>query len=477
MPAMNTTQENKIPEDENGLSFSSLPLREELLNNLFSLNYTAMTPVQAQSLPMILNHKNVIAQAQTGSGKTVAFGLAILNRLDIEQLVPQAIVLCPTRELAEQVSQVIRRLARFLPNVKILNISGGMPMKPQLDSLKHGAHIIVGTPGRIQKHLDKETLSLRKLQILVLDEADKMLDMGFYDALKHIVAFCPAQRQTLLFSATFAAQIQQLAKDFLQNPIEINVKDETSSLDIEQKFFEVLNHNDKYPLLKKLLFHYNPSSTLIFCNTKENTKELSSQLRQDGFSTIVLNGDLEQTERDQAMIQFSNQSCSILVATDVAARGLDIKELPVIINFDLAFDDEVHTHRIGRTGRAGCKGIALSLTLPNDAERLCILEQLMAHPLTWGAIHELENPKTAMVLPPPMITLRLTSGRKDKIRPGDILGALTKDAGLPSEVIGKIDISALHSFVAIKRSHLGKAFEHFQKGKLKGRKVGVQRLS
>ncbi len=472
---MQSPQEHEITTHNQGLPFSSLPFRQVLLNNLLSLNYEYMTSIQAQSLPVLLKKVDVIAQAQTGSGKTVAFGLTLLNHLHIDHLAGQALVLCPTRELAEQVSQVIRRLARLLPNVRILNFSGGSPMKPQLDSLKHGAHVIVGTPGRILKHLEKETLSLSNLRTLVLDEADKMLDMGFLEDLQKIAAFCPSNRQTLLFSATFPAQIKQLATDFMRDAVHIKTTDASSPVDIDQQFFEVKNKNDKYSLLKKLLCLYQPTSTLIFCNTKEKTKELSTLLRQDGFNAVLLNGDMDQTARDQAVIQFGNQSCSILVATDVAARGLDIKELPAVINYELAFDHEVHIHRVGRTGRAGCKGLALTLTSPADAERLCVIEQIMGKPLYWQDINTLPAQST-MTQHPAMVTLRLAAGRKDKIRPGDILGALTKDAGLPGNAIGKIDITASHAFVAIEQSQIGKAYAHFQTGKLKGRKVGVQRL-
>lgn len=473
---MNATKEKKILEPNEGLSFSSLPLREALVSNLRSLNYQQMTPIQAKSLPMLLKQVDVIAQAATGSGKTVAFGLTLLNHLTVEHFAVQAMVVCPTRELADQVSQVLRQLARLLPNVKLLNLSGGIPMRPQVESLNYGAHIIVGTPGRIQKHLDKKTLSLSNLHTLVLDEADKMLDMGFFDALKQMISFCPPKRQTLLFSATFTAPIKQLATDFMRNPLQIQSEEASSPPDIEQTFFEVQHQGEKYAALKKLLFTYQPLSALIFCNTKEKTNELSTQLNQDGFHAVVLNGDLDQTARDQAMIQFGNQSASILVATDVAARGLDIKELPAVINYELAFDHEVHLHRIGRTGRAGCKGRALSLTVPADAERLCVIEQGMANPLSFGHINELEVQKPTKAWQPPMITLRLSAGKKDKIRPGDILGALTKDAGLLGDVIGKIDISASHAYVAIERRHVETAYEHFQKGKLKGKKVGVRRL-
>ncbi len=473
---MNKISEKPLPGDKEVLSFSSLPLRKELLSNLVSLNYSQMTPIQAHSLPLMLNKTDVIAQAQTGSGKTVAFGLTVLHFLKIERASTQALILCPTRELAEQVAQALRRLARLLPNIKILNLSGGAPIRPQYDSLRHGAHIIVGTPGRVQKHLDQKTLSLSHLNTLVLDEADRMLDMGFLDALKQVLGYCPSRRQTLLFSATFTQPIKQLAKEFMQHPQEVKIEEHASAQDIEQKFFEVHHQNEKYLVLKKILAHYQPESTLIFCNTKEKTQELATQLNQEGFSASVLNGDLEQAQRDQAMIQFSNHSRRILVATDVAARGLDIKELPAVINYELAFEPEVHVHRIGRTGRAGSKGLALSITTPKDAERLCAIEDLMGKPVVWAKLEALTS-LDCSIATPSMVTLRLMAGRKDKIRPGDILGALTKDAGLKAEMIGKIDILTLHAYVAVDRNHVQKAYEQFQKGKIKGKKIGVERLS
>ncbi len=456
-------------------SFSALTLREPLLNNLASLGYENMTDIQSRSLPMMLNNQDVIAQAKTGSGKTAAFGLAILNQLRVDNFAVQSLVLCPTRELAEQVSQALRKLARLLPNVKVLNLSGGMPMKPQLDSLRHGAHIIVGTPGRVLKHLEKDTLSLRQVTSLVLDEADRMLDMGFIDSIRDIIKLCPKQRQTLLFSATYPAEIKQLAAEFMQQPKHIVVESIDDVVDIEQRFYEVKNQAVKFECLISLLQHYQPSSTLIFCNTKELTTQLASQLVKEGLSAIALNGDMEQYDRDLAMIRFSNQSCSILVATDVAARGLDIKELPAVINYELAFEHDVHIHRIGRTGRAGSKGIALSLTTPADAERLCMIEDHQKNELTWGDQKELKA-GTLQSIKPEMVTLALGAGRKDKIRPGDILGALTKDAGLAGDKVGKIDVGAIYSYVAIHHSVAEKAYQYLLNGKLKGRRVDVKRL-
>ena len=456
-------------------AFSSLTLRDALVNNLSSLGYERMTPIQAHSLPIMLKGCDVIAEAKTGSGKTAAFGLLLLNQLKVEQFAVQALVLCPTRELAEQVSQAIRSLARLMPNIKVLNLSGGMPMKPQLDSLRHGAHIIVGTPGRVQKHLDTESLSLHQLQTLILDEADRMLDMGFFDAIKNVIVFCPKRRQTLLFSATYPPAIQQLANEFMMNPERVLIEEAHTQLDIEQYFYEVDSKALKFRVLKALLLHYKPLSTLIFCNTKEQTTELADRLIKEGFSAAVLNGDMEQVDRDLAMIRFGNQSCSILVATDVAARGLDIKELPVVINFELAFQNDIHIHRIGRTGRAGNKGLALSITTPADAQRLCAIEQGLDQPLTWGTLDSLNNTDTTIV-PPSMVTLCLSAGRKDKIRPGDIVGVLTKELGLPGDLIGKITITPLYSYVAISRSQVDKACQYLQNGTLKGKKVKVKRV-
>lgn len=464
----------KTEHEQFNLSFSSLGLRDALLKNIATLAYEQMTPIQAQSLPIMLNGNDVIAQAKTGSGKTAAFGLSLLNDLNIEQYAIQALILCPTRELAEQVSQSLRQLARLMPNVKVLNLSGGLPMKPQLDSLRHGAHIIVGTPGRVQKHLDKQSLSLNKLKTLVLDEADRMLDMGFFDAMREIIMLCPAQRQTLLFSATYPSEIKNLAGEFMRHPERIEIEEVHTDLDIEQRFYEVDNASNKFQLLRSLLLHYKPNSTLIFCNTKEQTTKLANQLVKEGFSAIALNGDMEQFERDVTMIRFKNQSCSILVATDVAARGLDIKELPAVINYEIAFEHDVHIHRIGRTGRAGSKGLALNITTPADAERICLIEDALANPIVWATSTELSSADTK-IMPPNMVTLCLTAGKKDKIRPGDILGALTKEAGLPGDAIGKIDITALYSYVAINRNQADKAFQYLQNGKLKGRKVNVKK--
>lgn len=457
------------------IPFSSLNLNGALFNNLAALGYDSMTPIQAESLPSILAGRDVIAEAKTGSGKTVAFGLGLLNRIQVETYAVQALVLCPTRELAEQVSQVLRQLARLIPNIKVLNLSGGLPMRAQTDSLRHGAHIIVGTPGRVLKMLETEALRLNHLQTLVLDEADRMLDMGFYEPIRDIISACPAHRQTLLFSATYPTEIKKLAGQFLKQPEHIVVKETELTQDIEQVFYSLDSQKQKFAALKSLLLHHQPSSALIFCNTKDQTSQLAKMLVADGFSAIALNGDMEQAERDTAVIRFKNNSCSLLVATDVAARGLDIEALPAVINFDLAFEHDVHIHRIGRTGRAGSKGLAISLTTESDSERLAAIEDALMAPLNWGHLNTLDKSHRAMPAPE-MQTLYLSAGKKDKIRPGDILGSLTKDAGLPATAVGKIDVGTLYAYVAIQNKHAHAALNHFLNGKLKGRKINARLL-
>lgn len=457
------------------IPFSSLPLKEALLTNLSALGYDTMTPIQAESLPLILAGHDLIAEAKTGSGKTAAFGLGLLNRIKVENHAVQALVLCPTRELAEQVSQVLRQLARLIPNIKVLNLSGGLPMRAQSDSLKHGAHIIVGTPGRVLKMLETNNLRLNQLETLVLDEADRMLDMGFYEPISDIISSCPTTRLSLLFSATYPTEIKKLANQFMKQAKRIIIKEDTLTQDIEQIFYALDTQNNKYSALKALLHHHQPNSALLFCNTKDQTTQLAKMLASDGFSAIALNGDMEQADRDTAVIRFKNNSCRLLVATDVAARGLDIEALPAVINYDLAFEHDVHIHRIGRTGRAGSKGLAITLTTPNDSERLIAIETALMNPLTWGKLNELDSSKR-VIQPPEMQTLYLSAGKKDKIRPGDILGSLTKDAGLPAEAVGKIDVGTLYAYVAIKNSHAHAALNHFQHGKLKSRKINARLL-
>jgi ATP-independent RNA helicase DbpA len=434
-----------------------------------------MTPIQAQSLPPILAGQDVIAQGKTGSGKTAAFGLGLLAKLDVKDFSVQALVLCPTRELADQVSNAIRELARTTHNVKVLTLCGGQPFGPQAGSLEHGAHIVVGTPGRVEDHLRKSTLSLARLTTLVLDEADRMLEMGFQESLDAIVEQTPVQRQTLLFSATFQDEIQSIAKRILIDPVMAQVDARHDNATIEQHFYKVADDAERMTALRLLLLKYRPESAVVFCNTKRETQAVADELRSSRFSVLALHGDMEQRDRDKTLVRFANKSAAILVATDVAARGLDIDSLDAVINFHIARDSEVHVHRIGRTGRAGGKGMAFTFYTDKDGYKIALLEEylgLVIEPENLPPLHVLEK----LPVKAAMATLRIDGGKRQKVRPGDILGALTGENGIPGKQVGKINIFDNCSYVAVSRDTAKAALKKLTEGKLKGRSFRVRRL-
>ena len=387
-----------------------------------------MTPIQAASLPLALAGKDLIAQAKTGSGKTAAFALALLANLNPRRFAMQALVLCPTRELADQVTQEVRRLARAEDHVKVLTLCGGSTMRPQLASLEHGAHIVVGTPGRIMDHLERGSLKLDALNTLVLDEADRMLDMGFHDDIATVVKQCPKQRQTLLFSATYPEGIAKLAAVFMREPQTVTVAEQHSAAKIRQVFFEV-REDERLHAVSLLLNHYRPVSTLAFCNTKQQCRDLVEVLKAQGFAALELHGDLDQRDRDQVLVQFANRSCSVLVATDIAARGLDIAELEAVINVDVTPEPPTHTHRIGRTGRVDAQGWAFSLASLDEMGRVGQIEHVHGFKSEWQPLASL-TPASREPLVPPMATLQILGGRKEKIRPGDVLGRADQRPGL-----------------------------------------------
>ncbi|WAH52784.1 ATP-dependent RNA helicase DbpA [Pseudescherichia vulneris] len=451
-------------------TLNTLPTAQ--LDNLNELGYHTMTPVQAAALPAILAGQDVRVQAKTGSGKTAAFGLGLLQHIDASRFLTQSLILCPTRELADQVANELRRLARYMPNIKILTLCGGQPFGAQRDSLQHAPHIIVATPGRLLDHLQKGTVNLDALQTLVMDEADRMLDMGFSDAIDEVIRFAPASRQTLLFSATWPEAIAAISGRVQRSPQTIEIDTVDALPAVEQQFFEV-SRQGKIGLLQKLLSQHQPASCVVFCNTKKDCQEVCDALNDAGQDALALHGDLEQRDRDRTLVRFANGSARVLVATDVAARGLDIKSLELVVNYELAWDPEVHVHRIGRTARAGNSGLAISFCAPEEAQRANILAEMLQIKLNW-----LNPPANVKVVPleAEMATLVIDGGKKAKMRPGDVLGAMTGDMGLNGADIGKITVHPAHVYVAVRQSIARQAWKQLQSGKIKGKSCRVMLL-
>ena len=450
------------------MKFSNLPLSKEMLHNLNEIGYKEMTAIQAQTLPYILDGKDVIAQAKTGSGKTAAFGIGILSALHVKKFRVQSLILCPTRELADQVAKELRTLARATHNVKILTLCGGSAFGPQLGSLRHGAHIVVGTPGRILKHLKKETLSLEDLDMLVLDEADRMLDMGFSEEINEVLSFAPKQRQTLLFSATYTDDILDVSKKIQKDAISVKTTSVESANKITEYFYEV-DYGKKIDTLINIFSNFKPQNVIVFCNTKLEADEIANKLQAKKIDALAIHGDLEQYERNDVLVQFANKSSRVLVATDVAARGLDIKELSMVVNYDIPHGEETYTHRIGRTGRAGAEGLAFTLYEESEIRNA---DEYQNETRIFKNSSELKEVNTFTMLPE-FITLVIEGGKKDKVRAGDILGALTGDAGLSGSSIGKIDIYDRQAYVAIESKLIDEAHKKLNNGKIKGKKFSV----
>jgi ATP-independent RNA helicase DbpA len=455
-------------------AFSALHLKIHMLKNLASLGYAEMTPIQAHSLPPILAGKDVIAKTKTGSGKTAAFGIGLLSRLEANTARVQALVLCPTRELADQVGRELRRLARFTDNVKVLTLCGGVPFGPQLGSLEHGAHVVVGTPGRLLDHLRRGSLDLASLQTLVLDEADRMLDMGFQEEIGALIAAAPKKRQTLLFSATYPEAIAAMSVAIQHDPVEVSVDEAHDDGAIAQVLYEV-DKEERTAAVARLLGHYRPESTLVFCNTRKECQEVAEALVRQGLSALAIHGELEQRERDQVLVRFANKSVSVLVATDVAARGLDIKELAAVINFELPRDPEIYIHRIGRTGRAGEQGLGLSLATAQESRRVQAIETALGTAIARGELASLAV-AAGGPLAPPMLTLCIDGGRKNKMRPGDILGALTGEGGIAGSEVGRIDVFDFHAYVAVMRASAARALSCLTGNRIKGRFFKVRKI-
>ena len=467
------------------MNFDELNLAPAILKAVREQGYETPTAIQAQAIPVVLEGHDLLGGAQTGTGKTAAFVLPMLHKLSMSRSAQnkfggtgiRALVLTPTRELAAQVEESVRTYGQYLQLTSTV-IFGGVGMNPQISKVKKGVDILVATPGRLLDLLQQGVLDLGQVQMLVLDEADRMLDMGFFDDIATVVKQTPPARQTLLFSATYPDGIEKLARQFMREPVQIKVQAQHAETLIEQRFYEVTRGN-RFEAVALLLNHFRPISTLAFCNTKQQCKDLVAYLQEQGFSALALYGELEQRERDQVLAQFSNRSCSVLVATDVASRGLDITQLEAVINVDITPDAEVHVHRIGRTGRAGESGLALSLASMNEMGFVGKIEQYQNRPSVWHKLDELAATGKGPLLPP-MVTLQILGGRKEKIRPGDVLGALTgADGGMAftREQIGKISVTGFCTFVAVGRAVANAACAKLNAGKIKGKSVRARVLA
>ena len=452
--------------------FRSLNLSAGLLRVIESMGFSEMTPIQAASIPVLLQGKDLVGQSHTGSGKTAAFVIPILQRIQIAAQEPQALILCPTRELCDQVLKECRKFAKAFPGLQTVALVGGQPYPPQTLALRNGVHVIVGTPGRTLEHLKKDHLQVSELKTLVLDEADRMLDEGFADEMTVIIDELPKQRQTIFFSATFPETIENLSRKYQKNAVHVKIDKDVQALpQIKQYVYEAENPQKIEALIKVLQRH--PSAcTLVFCRTKATVEEIGQRLEKMKVSSQVLHGDLTQPERDRATALFRNGSARILVATDVAARGLDIETLELVVNVDLPISPEVYIHRIGRTGRAGREGSAVSIATAFEAGKVHEIEkatgvkmirQKLGFENQYGLGAEFQKTLTK--------TIQIAGGKLDKLRPGDILGALTAQPGaIAAADIGKIEIHERFSLVAVSSSAADSALQKLRTGKIKGSK-------
>lgn len=431
-----------------------------------------MTPIQVECIPAILDGHDLIGQSQTGSGKTAAFVLPILNNTDIKALRPQAMILCPTRELCDQVLRECRKFSKALPGYRTLALVGGQDHSPQVAELRKGVHLIVGTPGRTLEHIREGNVDLTYLKTFVLDEADRLLEDGFEAEMTAILEELPKERQTLLFSATFPESMESLSRKYQKNPKRVTITGTTQSLPQIQQYLYSAENPEKEEVLIQILKSHPSNCTLIFCRTKNTVNSIGEKLAKAKVSSQVLHGDLEQTDRYKVTSLFRNGSLRVLVATDIAARGLDIESLEMVVNVDLPSSAEIYIHRIGRTGRAGRKGVAVSIATEYEATKISEIEQATGVKM----IRQTLTDKSTKSFAPTMLqsatkTIQIFGGRQDKLRPGDILGALTGEPKpLKGADIGKIEIRDRFSFVAVSSSIAEEALAKLRTVKIKGSK-------
>ncbi len=487
------------PDDPSSPSFADLGLPAALLQVLGELGYTLPTPIQAQTVPPLLAGRDLVGHSPTGSGKTLAFALPILAGILVPRRRVQALVLCPTRELAAQVATTIRTAGRHIPGLRVLVLGGGVPSGPQRQALEEGVHVVVGTPGRVRDHLDRGSLDAFHLQTVVLDEADRMLDMGFQEDVEHILGGLPSPRQSVFFSATWPPTVAAMSDAWQQDPAHVTIAEEASRLPDLRQVACVVDAEDKEMALRTLICAglAGPSlaSALVFCNHKVSVSALTDALEDAGVAVGCLHGDLEQRERDRVMAKLRNGSVRVLVATDVAARGLDVDGLDLVVNVEIPASAIVYVHRVGRTGRAGKRGIAVSFVTSRERTKLERIEAFTGvaiESLSLGDLVAEWRPAQPSAGAPPasgsapagaapvgaaaMETLFIGGGRKDKLRPGDILGALTGEAGFVAADIGRIEIHDRFAYVAVSRTIADAAHERLSTGRIKGRHFRVERV-
>ena len=519
------------------MTFEEMCLDTRIMRAIAEMGFEQPSPIQAQSIPIAVEGKDMIGQARTGTGKTASFGIPMLQRINPKDKTLQSIVLCPTRELAIQSANEIRKLAKFLHGIKVLPIYGGQEISKQIRSLKGGVQIVIGTPGRVMDHLRRHTLKPQTVDIVVLDEADEMLNMGFREDIETILGQLPEERQTMLFSATMPKPILEIAKRYLHEPEIVKViQKELTVPKIEQYYYEV-NPRKKNEVLSRLLDMYDPSLSLVFCNTKRKVDELVADLKGRGYFAEGLHGDMKQSQRDRVMNGFRNGRTDILVATDVAARGIDVDDVEAVFNYDVPQDDEYYVHRIGRTGRAGREGRAFTLVVGKeiyklkDIQRYCktkirrqpipsvndvaaikvekLLEQAGELIATDGlgrmmdlleeyldgsdysatemaaALLAMQLGETStQTLPkeefgdtgaePGMVRMFMNIGKKDRVRIGDILGAVAGESGMEGALVGTIDMYDNFSFVEVPQEYAAAVLEAMNHSKIKGRRVNME---
>ena len=525
------------------MKFDELNIDERILRAIEDMGFEETSPIQTQAIPAVCEGIDVVGQAQTGTGKTAAYTIPMLMKIDPQIKKPQAIVLCPTRELAVQVAEEIRKLAKYMSDIKVLPVYGGQEIVRQIKSLKTGVQIIVGTPGRVMDHMRRKTVKFDNINMVILDEADEMLDMGFREDMETILTETPEDRQTVMFSATMPKAIMDIARNFQKDARIIKVvRKELTVSNIEQFYYEVRPKN-KTEVLCRLIDIYNPRLSVVFCNTKRQVDELISELKGRGYFADGIHGDMKQQQRDRVMDDFRSGKVDILIATDVAARGIDVDDVDMVFNYDIPQDEEYYVHRIGRTGRAGRSGMALSFISGKEVYKLKDIERycktkILAKPVP--SLDDVKNTKldnmfdkirqtieeggltdmvnlveehvnqeeyTSMDMAAAllkmligdtldredeveefhfdtdkgdsrMVRLFINIGKKDKIKPANILGAIAGESGMPGKLVGAIDMMDNYTFVDVPAIHAEKILKAMNDNvQIKGRRVNVEKAN